>query len=239
VSRTGAKPFEAALNQRIIHNTPAPGTAEFLRRYLDSLEAGTPDYSGMAPALVQAARSQQERLAGDVKNWGPLMTIRFSAVTPQGLDRYIVTTKYAQFSVIVGAPDPDGKFSALGIQPQASAQPPAPEIAARMQSNRPSPGTEAFLRQYLVSASKGQPDYSGMDPELEAAARAQWPTRGPIILARGALKSLTFLRVSPEGYDVYDAVYEHAEVMWSVAPLGAGGKESFSQGVPLSENRPG
>ncbi len=58
-------------------------------------------------------------------------------------------------------------------------------------------------------------------------------------MARGALKSLTFLRVSPEGYDVYDAVYEHAEVLWTVAPLGADGKESYGSGVPLSENRPG
>jgi len=234
-----AKAFEAALAQRIVSNTPSPGTAEFLRRYLESQEAGAPDYSAMAPGLAQAAREQQGRLTNDIKTWGALQSIQFSGVMPQGQDRYIVTFKNAAFPAVVAPLGPDGKVPGLVFMPQAGNPPSTPEIAARVQSNRPSPGTEAFLRQYLVSASKGQPDYSGMDPGLEAAARAQWPTRGPIILSRGALKSLTFVRVSPEGYDVYDAVYDHAEVMWTVAPLGADGKESFSQGVPLSENRPG
>ena len=233
-----AKASTAALAQRLVSNTPAPGTQEFLRRYLASQQAGAPDYSQMAPGLAQAARAQQDRLTSDLKIWGPVQSIQFNGVMPQGMDRYIVTFKNAAFPILVGPPGPDGKFEGLLLMPQPG-NPPSPEAAARMAGNRPSPGTEAYLREYLVSASKGQPDYSGMGPGLAAAARAQWPTRGPVILARGALKSLTFLRVSPEGYDVYDAVYEHAEVLWTVAPLGPEGKESYASGVPLFENRPG
>ncbi len=78
-----------------------------------------------------------------------------------------------------------------------------------------------------------------MSSSLAAGAREQWPTRGPIVVSRGALKSLTFLRVSPEGYDVYDAVYEHAEVLWTVGPIGPDHKESYASGIPLFEGRPG
>ncbi len=48
------KTFEAALAQRIRINSPSSGTEAFLRRYLESQEAGAPDYSAMAPGLAQA-----------------------------------------------------------------------------------------------------------------------------------------------------------------------------------------
>lgn len=237
ISEDSAKALEADLATRIRNNTPSPGTEASIRKWLLALIAGQPNYEDMTPPLAEAARVQWPQTSQIIKPLGAVKTITFLQVDPRGNDVYRVEFEHAQAEVMVAPLTADGKVAGRGWRVLPN-NPPIAEPSHR-RDNAPSPGTEAYLRQYLVSASKGQPDYSGMDPALAAGARAQWPTRGPVILARGPLKSLTFLRVSPEGYDVYDAVYEHAEVLWTVAPLGQDGKESYASGVPLSENRPG
>jgi CubicO group peptidase (beta-lactamase class C family) len=89
---------------------------------------------------------------------------------------------------------------------------------------KPSPGTEDVLRRYVVSRANGQPSYDYLAPPLAEAERARWPSREAIIKARGALKSISFLRVDPEGRDVYDVVYQNGRVEWSITPLGPDGK---------------
>ncbi|HEY4029232.1 MAG TPA: M56 family metallopeptidase [Caulobacteraceae bacterium] len=108
-----ADAIEDALARRVASNVPSPGTADFLERYLDAQEAGAPDFGGMEPGLASVARAQQGRLSRDLRDWGAVRSIRFSGVTPQGLDRYIVTFAYALVPITVGPLDADGKASGM------------------------------------------------------------------------------------------------------------------------------
>ncbi|MGC1303562.1 MAG: DUF3471 domain-containing protein, partial [Caulobacteraceae bacterium] len=234
ITASAATRIEAELAARIRNNTPSPGTEASVRKWLLALVSGRPDYEDMTPQLAAAARAQWPQTSEQVKGFGALKRITFFRVSPRGDDIYQVDFEHAQAQVMVAPLTSDGKVSgrAWRVQPMLDDAAKA-ALAKRIEDNRPSPGTDAFLHQYLVSASMGQPDFSGMDPGLQATARGQWPDRRSVIMARGALKSLTFLRVSQEGYDIYDAVYAHGEVLWTEAPLNADGKESYSLGVQL------
>jgi hypothetical protein len=186
----------------------------------------------MTPLFAAVTKDQWPQIRQQVEAFGALQTIAFLRVDAEGRDVYDVRFEHARAEVTIAPLTRDGKTSGalLHVVPEQVA---TTALTNHRNDTAPSPGTEAFLRGNIESYSKGQPDYSLMDAAMAADARMQWPRMRPAILARGPLKSLTFLRVSPEGYDVYDAVYEHAEMLWTVAPLGPDGKESFSLGVLL------
>ncbi|HEY2416343.1 MAG TPA: hypothetical protein VGH84_00370 [Steroidobacteraceae bacterium] len=94
----------------------------------------------------------------------------------------------------------------------------------RIKDNTADPGTEAFLRGYIVGCEKGQPNYEDMSP---AMAKGVHGLR-PLIEARhqrvGAFKALTFKGVDRAGKDVYEATFIHGLVEYRIPPLNAGGK---------------
>jgi serine-type D-Ala-D-Ala carboxypeptidase/endopeptidase len=100
----------------------------------------------------------------------------------------------------------------------------AAALAARIASNKPSPGTEDVLRRYASSAANCEPCFDELDPQLAEAKRAKWPSREASNRARGALKSITFAGVDPRGNDLYDVVYQNGRLEWRVSPLGPDGK---------------
>jgi Domain of unknown function (DUF3471) len=97
-------------------------------------------------------------------------------------------------------------------------------LAARIQSNKPSPGTEAAVRHQLESLVKGEADYSAMVPGLAAMARQQAPGIAQGFSQLGALESLTFKGVSPQGLDTYDATFANGKLEIIIAPLDPHGK---------------
>jgi len=97
-------------------------------------------------------------------------------------------------------------------------------LTARIQSNTPSPGTEAAVRHQIESLVKGQADYSAMAPMLANAAREQESRTAEMFGSLGALESLTFKGVSPQGIDVYEATFEQGKLDFMIAPLGPDGK---------------
>jgi hypothetical protein len=233
IATEAAKASDLELAARIRNNAPSPGTEAFTRKWLLAMQAGEPNYEDMMPALARATRGRWPQTSLKMKPLGTLNTITFQRVDIRGNDVYRVEFEHAVAEVMIAPLTTEGKVAALGWRVLPNDQSGA--LANHKKDTSPNPGTEAFLRRYLVSVSKGQPDYSGMDPVIAAGARAQWSIMGPVILSQGTLKSLTFLRVSPEGYDVYDAIYEHAELIWNVAPLAASGEEGGSSGDPLAK----
>ena len=97
-------------------------------------------------------------------------------------------------------------------------------LAQRIKNNTPSPGTEAALRNQIETMEKGRRDYSALMPALAAAAREQWPVMEQNISNLGALKTITFKSVSPQGWDSYDVTFERGQVVWQITPLTADGK---------------
>lgn len=216
--------LNAALAQRIANNKPNPETEVFLQRYLESQEAGHPDYSGLTPRLAQAARNQQGRLTNDLATWGPLVSIKFLEVGPQGFDRYVVVFKYAEVPTNVEPPGPDGKVDGMVFMPQVRPQPLNPEVAARWKANKPSPGTEDAVRKWASALAASQPDYEDMTPGLAFAARTQWPQMSQQVKSFGALKDVQFVRVDPDGRDVYEVDFENCKIQVTLGQLADDGK---------------
>ena len=69
-------------------STPLPGTEAMLRKMLDQLARGEPDYNLMAPGLQNATREQLPMLQSRLKDLGPLKSVTFVGPGPQGGDTY-------------------------------------------------------------------------------------------------------------------------------------------------------
>jgi CubicO group peptidase (beta-lactamase class C family) len=104
-----ARARAAALAERIRAGRPSPGTETWLRRYLDSIEAGTPDYSIMAPSLESVIRLNAPTVRAQIAHYGQVRSIAFKAVDPGGADDYIVEFQRGRAEFGVTPPGPDGK----------------------------------------------------------------------------------------------------------------------------------
>lgn len=72
-------------------------------------------------------------------------------------------------------------------------------VAARIQSQAPTPGSEAALRRLIDSIISGKPIYDEMVPMLANATREQLAHLQPGIAAMGAVKSVEFRGVGNQG----------------------------------------
>ena len=122
---------------------------------------------------------------------------------------------------------------ALGllVSPKAIAQTPSGEAPR----TAPSPGTEAALRHQIEGWENKQPAVEALGAGMVAATRQQQAAIQKSIDDFGALKSIAFNSVDPQGWDVYAVVFENAKTVWSIAPLMPDGKISgmlFGKAIP-------
>ena len=94
----------------------------------------------------------------------------------------------------------------------------------RIRTNTPSPGTEAHVRRFIASLEAGKPDYSDMEPWLAAAARKDEPVFLATIGQFGTFKTLAFRGPASDGWDVYEATFEHGKLEIRVTPFSSDGK---------------
>lgn len=153
---------------------------------------------------------------------------------PESDTKFFASVVHAQISFNV---DTSGRVTNLVLH-QGGLEQTAPRIdeatakqvesalTQRIKDNTPSPGTEAALRQQIETMEKGERDFSALMPGLAAAAQAQWPVMKQNINSLGALSSITFQGVSPQGWDIYNVAFERGAVMWQITPLTPDGKIS-------------
>jgi len=108
-----ARAAEAAIAHRITTDRPSPGTEEALRRQIDGLMNGKPDYAMMAPSLAAGTRRMLGALHAMVAAWGPVLSIRFVRVGTDGLDVYDVTCRNRRSLWKIAPLTPGGKISAV------------------------------------------------------------------------------------------------------------------------------
>lgn len=72
----------------------------------------------------------------------------------------------------------------------------------------PDPQSAGKLRRMLIALADGRPDYSDMEPEIVRVTHQYLPDVRSWLLPLGSLKSITFKRVTPEGYDIYSVLFE-------------------------------
>ena len=87
--------ISTAIEKRFKEQTAAPGSDAALRRLIEGLANGEPHYDEMSPALAEFTRVELPELQKSFVGFGPLQSISFKGVTPDGEDIYEVTFEHA------------------------------------------------------------------------------------------------------------------------------------------------
>ena len=97
------------------------------------------------------------------------------------------------------------------------------ELAAKVKTQTQDPATEAALRRNIDGLRAGKPDYDRMGPGLAKVTRQQLKDLQGLIAGLGAVKSVTFKGVAPNGADLYDIAFEKGATQWRII-VGRDGK---------------
>jgi hypothetical protein len=126
----------------------------------------------------------------------------------------------------VAAPSADALKVALE---QAGQKPRATDIETLSQArlfaprSTPQPGSEAAVRRLSDENARGEPNYDLMSPEMAQVTRAQLEGLKNMFSGFGAIKSVKFMEVDPQGADTYEVGYANATMLWTIL-LGPDGK---------------
>lgn len=109
-----------------IRTTPRPGSEAAVRRNIQDLIDGTPNYSLMSRELAETIRLQLPRLRHDLGSLGPIASVTFRYVGTEGLDVFDVTMANGSLQSGIFA-EPDGKIETAWIHPVPSGVPDKPQ----------------------------------------------------------------------------------------------------------------
>jgi hypothetical protein len=90
VDATTAQRIEGRLAEKVKAQTATPGTEAALRRLIDGIISGKPNYEEMSAALADVTRQQLESLQSGLAELHAVVSVRFLGVDPQGNDVYSV-----------------------------------------------------------------------------------------------------------------------------------------------------
>jgi hypothetical protein len=121
LERLGRSPdasgIEAVSEARVFtpRSTAQPGAEAAVRRMSDENLRGEPNYDLLSAPLAQATRNQIAGLKTLFAELGPLQTVKFLEVNPQGADMYEVqyANGKAAWTILLG---PDGKTELAGVR---------------------------------------------------------------------------------------------------------------------------
>ncbi len=106
----------AAAAKRFKDQTAAPGSEAALRKLIEDLRLGKPDYDHMSTGLAAATRQQLPQLQSALTQLGALQSVTFKGVGPGGADIYAV--KFAngslEYRILLGA---DGIVEGAQVRP--------------------------------------------------------------------------------------------------------------------------
>jgi hypothetical protein len=114
IDEAAAQKIEDDLAARIKAGTPSPGTEAALRFNLESMENGKPDLSNMTPFLAAIAKVQLPTSVPNIQSLGPIKSITFKNVAPNGMDVYDVSFTNGTMEWVVMPLNADGKVSGMG-----------------------------------------------------------------------------------------------------------------------------
>jgi hypothetical protein len=102
-----AQQIAAATTAKIQSQMATPGSEAALRRLMEGIRTGNPNFSEMSPALANATRQQLPRLEASMAHLGAVQSVEFHGVGNQGWDIYDVKQENgsSQWRIALG---PDG-----------------------------------------------------------------------------------------------------------------------------------
>ena len=96
--------------------SPSPTTASSLRRYIDSLEAGKPNYEEMSPLLADKVREQLPQIRAMILRMGAFQSMVFKGVDGTGMELYDVTFEHGRVEWTIAPLTSDGKVMRRGFR---------------------------------------------------------------------------------------------------------------------------
>jgi hypothetical protein len=102
------------------------------------------------------------------------------------------------------------------------------------------PGSEEALRKLIEGVASGTPDYDAMTEDMARTTRQQLGFLRPSLAAAGAIRSIKFGGIDPEGRNIYEVTHENSTTNARIA-LAADGKVEFATlrvTPPAGERRP-
>lgn len=102
----------------------------------------------------------------------------------------------------------------------AAAKPIREALAAanrRFLNQTPAPDSEPTLRQLISDLAAGTPNYEKMNPSMAASMRQQLGQLPSLLNHLGAVQSVTFKAVAPDGADVYSVTFAHGSAEIALA----------------------
>jgi len=114
--RARAADAAAIIAKRFKDQTPAPGSEAALRRIIEELQLGKPNYDLMTSGIAQVTRQQLPQLQSTVVPLGALQSVSFKGVGPAGPDIY--RTKFEKGSLEWRIwLSSDGKLESINFRP--------------------------------------------------------------------------------------------------------------------------
>jgi hypothetical protein len=106
----------AAFAKRFKDQTAAPGSEAALRRMIEDLRLGKPNYDLMSPGLADITRQQLPQLQSMIVDLGALQSVTFKGVGPGGADIYQVKFEKGSLEYRIWLA-PDGKIESANVRP--------------------------------------------------------------------------------------------------------------------------
>ena len=106
----------AAAAKRFKDQTAMPGSDVALRKMIDDLRNGKPDYDHMSTGLAAATRQQLPQIQPMISQLGALQSLTFTGVGPGGADIYSAKFENGslEYRIMLG---PDGKVEGAQVRP--------------------------------------------------------------------------------------------------------------------------
>jgi CubicO group peptidase (beta-lactamase class C family) len=132
-------------------------------------------------------------------------------VDGQGVATQVTLHQNGRDTVAKRLTDAEAKSSQEGIDAQNA------EIAKRAKEQKPTPGAEAALRRTIQELQAGEPNYDLMVPAFANVIRQSLPQLKARFGQWGAVQSVTFKGVDPQGgADIYSVKFANASTEWQI-----------------------
>ena len=106
----------AAFAKRFKEQTAAPGSEAAVRRMIEELRTGKPNYELMSPGLADATRQQLPHLQEMIAGMGALQSVTFKGVGPGGADIFAAKFEKGSLDYRVWL-TPDGRVDSANVRP--------------------------------------------------------------------------------------------------------------------------
>jgi bla regulator protein blaR1 len=91
VNSARAQAIQGEIAERHRKQVAAPGSEQALRRLIEGIQSGSPNYSEMSPQLAGGTRTMLKSFQSTEQIVGPIQSIEFNGVSSTGWDQYQVT----------------------------------------------------------------------------------------------------------------------------------------------------